>query len=337
MANRLTLILTICFFSLASESHAQRGSNTVLKDNLRASVVSVISYSADGNVLSRGAGFFISAEGDVLTRRSLVPSEAARTEVMTAEGAVYQVRKVVREDREADLITVALENPPVKVKPIPSATFSPQFGDKVFVICGDGAIDRQLVEGTVTSVDISAIAKTFEAAGSLRANSSGSPVVDLKGEVVGVVISTMEGGHGFTSSAIGRSGFLYPQGAAFQPTGSIKENSPAGAVRRGEGLFQGTAITRVAPAYPSIAKYERVDGTIIVEVLVDESGDVVSARPITTNLRHHAGKTDEIPPAAVEALKQAAVDAVRQWKFAPTTVEGKRVKVLGTITLYFHL
>jgi outer membrane biosynthesis protein TonB len=45
----------------------------------------------------------------------------------------------------------------------------------------------------------------------------------------------------------------------------------------------------------------------------------------------------EVPPDAEEALKQAAIDAVLQWKFVPTTVKGQPTKVVGTITLNFHL
>jgi TonB-like protein len=41
--------------------------------------------------------------------------------------------------------------------------------------------------------------------------------------------------------------------------------------------------------------------------------------------------------SACEALKQAAVEAVRQWKFTPTILEGKPIRILGTITVNFHL
>jgi hypothetical protein len=93
---------------------------------------------------------------------------------------------------------------------------------------------------------------------------------------------------------------------------------------------------KVLSSVVSVVSYES-DGTILVQVLVSESGDVVTAEAIKTRLRRHIGKADEIPIAAEEALKQAAVKAVRQWKFTPTIFEGRPIKVLGTISLNFHL
>ena len=96
------------------------------------------------------------------------------------------------------------------------------------------------------------------------------------------------------------------------------------------------AIRRVAPAYPQIAKALRVDGTIIFEVLVDENGDVISAKPISIKLRCHIeGK--EVAPEAEAALKQAALDSILQWKFAPSTKNGVPVQVRGTIPVNFNL
>lgn len=79
------------------------------------------------------------------------------------------------------------------------------------------------------------------------------------------------------------------------------------------------AISLPKPAYPPIARQAKASGEVIIQVLVDERGNVISARPI---LGH-------------PLLQAAAVAAARQAKFSPTKVSGKAVKVSGTITYNF--
>lgn len=92
-------------------------------------------------------------------------------------------------------------------------------------------------------------------------------------------------------------------------------------IRKSGGVFQASATTRVEPAYPPLAKAARVSGSVVVEVTVDEEGKVESARPISGH----------------PLLKDAAVNAARGWKFAPTMLSGVPVKVIGTITFNFNL
>jgi len=90
--------------------------------------------------------------------------------------------------------------------------------------------------------------------------------------------------------------------------------------RRG-GVLQDMAVTRVEPVYPPLAKAARVSGQVVVEVTVDEKGDVLSARAVSG----HA------------LLKDSAISAARGWKFQPTTLSGTPVKVIGSITFNFTL
>ena len=332
----MSIIPLILFVSLTA-TQAQQSAKTSVKDTLRASVVSVISYDNAGTILVRGSGFFVSERGDVLTRRSLIPPDAARTEVVTSDNKVYTVTSILATDQKIDLVRVALDTTLSRVRPLASSTFSPQFGDRVFVI-SRGEADSTLTDGVVTEQPNRIFDKTFVVTISTDTPpSSGSPVFNSRGEVVGVAMSAKDSQRSFPANALQTDSPLYPVGATFQPTGDIKEESPPALVRRSDQFFQGSAITRVAPAYPAIAKRERVDGMIVVQVLVGENGEVLSAEVIKAQLRRHIGKEDEIPIAAEQALKVASVEAVRQWKFTPTILGGKPIKVLGTLTLNFHL
>ncbi len=83
-------------------------------------------------------------------------------------------------------------------------------------------------------------------------------------------------------------------------------------------------VSRVHPAYPRMAQQKKVEGTVIISVLVSESGDVADARV----LRSAGGSS---------GLNEAALAAVRKWRFRPAVKEGKRVKVWMTYPIVFKL
>ena len=87
------------------------------------------------------------------------------------------------------------------------------------------------------------------------------------------------------------------------------------------GILNSRAKNGPPPVYPPVAKAARAEGRVVVEVVVNEAGQVESA-------------------SAVEGhplLRAASVDAARQWEFAPTRLQGKPVKVTGKITFNFVL
>lgn len=82
--------------------------------------------------------------------------------------------------------------------------------------------------------------------------------------------------------------------------------------------MRGNALTRVTPEYPKLAA-SRVAGDVVVELLIDEKGNVESVRVVSG----HA------------LLQQAAIEAARQWKFKPTLLNKVPVKVTGILTFRF--
>lgn len=89
------------------------------------------------------------------------------------------------------------------------------------------------------------------------------------------------------------------------------------------GIINGKAISKPQPSYPAEAKRARAEGTIMVEMLIGETGVVLSAC---------AEAGDGHP-----ALKRASEFAAYSARFTPTVVNGKPVKVKGHITYRFVL
>lgn len=87
------------------------------------------------------------------------------------------------------------------------------------------------------------------------------------------------------------------------------------------GVLNGTALSLPQPVYPEAAKRTRTAGLVSVEVILDETGKVISATAMS-------GPT---------LLREAAVQAAMKAKFSPTKLSGQPVKVSGTINYKFAL
>ena len=82
-----------------------------------------------------------------------------------------------------------------------------------------------------------------------------------------------------------------------------------------------TLIKMVPPRYPEVARQARVEGIVILEAKTDEEGSVIDAKVLRS----------------IPILDQAAIDAVKQWKYEPLFVAGKARKVIFTVTVRFIL
>jgi protein TonB len=87
------------------------------------------------------------------------------------------------------------------------------------------------------------------------------------------------------------------------------------------GVLQGSALKKVQPPYPPIAKAARASGAVQVQVTISEEGRVIAADVVSGH----------------PLLRDAAVQAARQWVFKPTELSGVPVKVQGVLTFNFTL
>ena len=96
---------------------------------------------------------------------------------------------------------------------------------------------------------------------------------------------------------------------------------PPEPVRVGSGIRQPQRVRHVQPVYPPIAQSARISGIVIIEATIGEDGQVINARILRS----------------VPLLDQAAIDAVRQWQYTPTLLNGVPVPVIMSVTVQFTL
>jgi TonB family protein len=113
-------------------------------------------------------------------------------------------------------------------------------------------------------------------------------------------------------------------GAPRERTGApaVPPGQPMAApVRVGGDVKEPKKIKDVRPVYPEIAQAARVQGIVILEIIIDQRGDVRDAQVLRS----------------VPLLDQAAIEAVRQWQFTPTFLNNAPTEVVMTVTVNFTL
>ena len=100
---------------------------------------------------------------------------------------------------------------------------------------------------------------------------------------------------------------------------AAREKARLAAVRPGGRIMPPKKIKDVPPVYPALAQSAHVTGAVAIEATIGADGKVIDAKVVRS----------------VPLLDQAALDAVRQWEYLPTMLNGVPVPVVITVTVNF--
>jgi hypothetical protein len=189
-------VIFLCFILPTLPSQAQENLSSIVK-RMEPSIVGVFAYDQAGNTVNHGRGFFIGKNGEVITSRNILAG-ADHADVRTSDEMLYPVRKILAEDSAVNLIRVGVEIP-TAAHPLSLSPSLPALGERVAVIDGLVGSERSISYGTVSAVqEIPSFGKIIRLTAPISPNFNGSPVVNMKGEVIGVVTSWMIEGQNFT-------------------------------------------------------------------------------------------------------------------------------------------
>jgi protein TonB len=126
------------------------------------------------------------------------------------------------------------------------------------------------------------------------------------------------GGMGDSSGASGGViGSVFGSGT---PKPVVKVETPK-KIAISSGVAQGNLIQQVRPVYPPIAKAARVSGTVVLQATISKTGTITNLRVVSGNAM----------------LQQAALDAVRNWRYKPYLLNNEPVEVDTTVNVVFNL
>src|SRR6185437_1763179 len=160
---------------------------------IKPSAVAIETFDARGEKLSRGSGFFVDVDR-VVTNRHVIDG-AFRAEVHSVSGTSYPVRSVLAVDAEGDIALLRVDAPTNSVRPLSLDRTSPQEGESIVVIGNPFGLEGSVTNGIVSAVrDIPGFGRIIQITAPISPGSSGSPVVNMQGQVIGVATLQVAGG-----------------------------------------------------------------------------------------------------------------------------------------------
>jgi TonB family protein len=353
-----------------SAGAARQATPTMLKSpeayaRVWRSVVTLVGGDAGGQKYLIGGGFFVD-EWTIVTNYYLVKA-ALDKQVRSIVGlsldgiARYTVINLVSDaDHKLIFLDVRQKGP----QPLPLNTdVKIKIGDKAY-LAGQSPVASLERLSRIGASPIGAAPDLQEAAAPITPEYSGQPALDQAGRVIGVAVDPgvkgapangvlpakhlsvqLEKYLNYTSGLDQKKGSGAPErapapGAADSPAAerevggqsALQPNAPSMVVaaapgnvpsvlQASGGVLQGKALRKVEPVYPAVAKAARVIGPVKVQVVINEQGEVTEAEIVS----------------GLPMLNLPSLRAARQWRFAPTLLEDRPVKVQGDLTFNFAL
>jgi tetratricopeptide (TPR) repeat protein len=152
---------------------------------IKPSAVAIETFDVRGEKLSRGSGFFIDVDR-IVTNRHVIEG-AYRAEVHSSTGTSFPVKGVLAVDAEGDIALLRVDVGTHSVRPLTLDRTSPQEGESVVVIGNPFGLEGSVTNGIVSAVrDIPTFGRIIQITAPISPGSSGSPVVNMQGQVIGV-------------------------------------------------------------------------------------------------------------------------------------------------------
>src|SRR6266550_7760076 len=279
--------------------------------SIRPSVITISVFDETGHLIANGHGFFVSDDGKFIADRSVLVG-GVNAVAKAADGAIYNVSGALSQTPAQNLVILKADATRALPFLVPSATALPDIGGNVAVVLSPlERANSVVLEEKISGRFSDEAGEWFDATPALPKTSAGAPVIDQRGEVIGIV-SFHPGNNSCAIRPAATAGTLLAQVssnvvATWQtlrtPTASptaTRSPTPAKIPLRGSKL-----IYAPVPRYPVNAKQlgGGVQGSGSFRVLFDATGHAVAVQTLRST--------------GNSSLDEAAVSALHEWRSEP--------------------
>jgi len=177
--------------SLPKQKEEPTESLPSLIKRIKPSTVIIFVYDDKGEFLKLGSGFFISRNGDVITNYHVLQG-ASSAEIKTADEKTYPITYIVAGDEQNDIIRLSVNIPSQYVYPLSLSKTIPEVGERIIVYGSPLGLENTVSDGIVSAIrDIPDYGRIIQITAPISPGSSGSPVLNMKGEVIGIATFQM--------------------------------------------------------------------------------------------------------------------------------------------------
>ncbi|MGD1041551.1 MAG: tetratricopeptide repeat protein [Sedimentisphaerales bacterium] len=173
--------------SLAFPFYAKADEKLIeLVKRTKPAVVLIQTFDDNNQPIGQGSGFFVNNKGHIVTNHHVIEG-AYRATVKISSGMEYPVEGIIAKDADADIVKIVVKIPDANTPFLNLSTNVPSEGQDIVVIGNPLGLESTVSAGIVSAVrDIPAFGKILQITAPVSPGSSGSPVINSKGEVIGI-------------------------------------------------------------------------------------------------------------------------------------------------------
>ena len=163
-------------------------------EDVQPAVVTIRTFDAQMKPVGLGTGFFINRYGHLITNHHVLEGAYAAS-VKTHDGATHIVTHILADNKAVDLVKAAVDIPPTKILWLEIDDAPPVIATRVVVVGSPLGLEHTVSEGIVSAIrDAPGVGTVFQVSAPISKGSSGSPVVNADGRVIGVVTFQAQAG-----------------------------------------------------------------------------------------------------------------------------------------------
>lgn len=229
-------------------AQAQEDLPTIVK---RISPAVVVIETQRGNKKGLGTGFFINSRGHIVTNYHVIFG-ADQAVVRTQEGRRFPVKRILAENKEADLVLIVTDIPTHEIKYLEVTGKLPEVGEKIYAIGHPMGLEKTLSEGIVSAIrKLPNLGEIIQITAPISPGSSGGPVFNSSGLVIGVARATVRTGQNLNFAVPGQK-ILQLKGGGGHSFSEFSREMPGAAMesfQRGRGFHAQKNYTKAVQAF----------------------------------------------------------------------------------------
>ncbi|MDD5772247.1 MAG: S1C family serine protease [bacterium] len=187
----LICVSLIIFYMIMSVSYAELTTSQIANE-YSASVVTIVALDENDQPLSLGSGFFISSDGEIATNHHVLEG-CSKAIIKTTKGDRGDIIEIIKDDPVLDLLVAktSLKN----TKPLPLGDSDILVaGEDIVAIGNPAGLEGTISKGIISGIRKSGVVKFIQITAPISPGSSGGPVFNLKGKVIGIATAYLDVG-----------------------------------------------------------------------------------------------------------------------------------------------
>ncbi|MYF54607.1 serine protease [Candidatus Poribacteria bacterium] len=245
--------LCLAIFLFCGMTAAYSQSPQQIAKKALASTVLLVMEDTNGQPLSLGSGFFV-RNGQVATNLHVVKGASRGYAKLVDQKTKYDIEGITAVDAERDLVILKISVPSVQVIPLGDSD-EVQVGAPIYAVGNPRGLEGTFSQGIISSIRKVGTDKILQLTAPVSPGSSGGPVLNDKGQVIGVSVATFRGGQNLNFAI--PSNYLKKLMEQIEPAKPLSVAKPAGSKRSilddlggksAEGVSGGKFLWAIAPS-----------------------------------------------------------------------------------------